>query len=355
MNSILDITYEERKSQSNNTVNIGDYITVFDYCKGDNFSFTLITTENKVVYSTMGYRNKNYAYTQLHHGGNGNETISDISPIGKAIMGKHIGDTITITGGDGSIRKYKITAIEHKQNVKNGCCQDSDNDYEEIAHEKTGSYVQGTRGIVLKNDIGYRSERLENATISDIVKKYSNHIIIWISGSGLSASSDRCSSYRCLMEYKGNRKFLEKSIPKLTSNQVMLEGIIDAVKCVNKPSEICIVCFSELGFKKGFNGKGINGERVLKLYHAIKEKRCHLTVCYSMQNKNEIKKYILDANPDKEKRESILKQQEDLRRARTRIYKQNIYNECLEKVEKILHDYGVEDTVIERIMEIKVE
>lgn len=341
--------------QSKNTVKTGDYVTVFDYTRGDNFSFTLITTENKTVYSTMGYRTKNYAHTELQHGGNGSETISDISPMGKAILGRQIGDTITITGGDGKIRQYKIIAIERMQNEENSCCQDNENGYEETIHESESTYVPGEHSIVSKYEIGYQSERIENVTISDIVQRYANHIIIWISGSGPSTSSDRNSSYRCLMEYNGNKKFLEKSIPKVTANQIMLEGIIDAVKCINKPSKICVVCFSELGFKKGFNGKGINSERILKLYHAIKEKRCQLTICYSMQIKNEIKKYILEANPDKEKREAFLKQQNDAKEERIRKYKQSIYNECLAEVEMILRDYNIADDVIEQIKAIKVE
>ena len=157
--------------QSKNTVKIGDYITVFDYTRGDNFSFTLITTENKTVYSTMGYRTKNYAHTELQHGGNGSETISDISPMGKAILGRRIGDTIAITGGDGKICQYKIVAIERIQNEDNCCFQDDDNDYEETFHESESTYVPGEHSIVSKYEIGYQSERLENVTISDIVQK----------------------------------------------------------------------------------------------------------------------------------------------------------------------------------------
>lgn len=202
--------------------------------------------------------------------------------------------------------------------------------------------------MVSAEEIGYENEIQENISIEDMRKEYANGIIIWVNGSGMSPDG-KPGSYRCVLDYMGHVKYMEKQLPDATANQSMIMGAIDAVQCVNKPIRLYLVSPTALGFVNGFKGKGPNGALIQQLCEAIKARKCQLTEVQFMNSGDAIRKFIYACNPDKSKTDALERQHEKKKNR----YKEVIYDECLTKVVQILRGNNVDKTVIEAVENIK--
>lgn len=202
--------------------------------------------------------------------------------------------------------------------------------------------------MITAEEIGYENEMLENMEIDDIRKQYQDGIIIWLNGSGMSPYGKK-GSYRCVLDYLGHVKFMEKELLEVTGNQAMIMGAIDAIQCVNKSIRLYVVAPTALGYVTGFKGKGPNGKLMQQLYEIVKEKKCQLTEVQFVNGAESIKRFVYSCNPDKKKLELYEKQQEDKRNR----YKEIIYDECISKVVQELLCFGVEKSIIEKIRNIK--
>lgn len=150
----------------------------------------------------------------------------------------------------------------------------------------------------LAEEIGYEYEIQENTSIDKIRKEYEDGIIIRVSGSGKSPEG-KTGSYRCVMDYKGYTKYIERELPEAIANQSMLIGASEAIECVNKLARTFLVSPIQLGFINGFKGKGVNANLVQEVGRLIKSKKCHLTEVQYYNGAEEIKKIIYSCNPDK--------------------------------------------------------
>ena len=195
--------------------------------------------------------------------------------------------------------------------------------------------------MVSAAEIGYEVEIQENVSIDDIRKEYTNGIIVWINGSGKSPDR-KAGSYRCVLDYMGHVKYLEKQLPDATANQAMITGVIDAVQCVNKPVRLYLVSPTALGFVIGLKGKGSNGALIQQLCEVVKERNCQLTEVQFLGGSDVVKKFIYSCNPDKSQIDKLERQQEKKKSQ----YKEILYDECLSKVVQILQENDVEKTVI---------
>lgn len=202
--------------------------------------------------------------------------------------------------------------------------------------------------MVTTDEIGYECEIQENVSVDDIRKAYEDGIIIWLNSSGTSPEG-KAAAYRCVLDYKGHAKYLEKDLPEATANQAMIIGAIDAIMCVNRSLRLYLIAPVALGFVNGFKGKGVNGNLIQQLCECIKDKNCLLTEVQFINGGNAIKKFLYSCNPDKAKVALNNKVQED----RKNRYKEMIYNECLLQVEKILARNGIGENIINDIREIK--
>lgn len=202
--------------------------------------------------------------------------------------------------------------------------------------------------MVSAAEIGYEVEIQENVSIDDIRKEYTNGIIVWINGSGKSPDG-KAGSYRCVLDYMGHVKYLEKQLPDATANQAMITGAIDAVQCVNKPLRLYLVSPTALGFVNGLKGKGSNGELIQQFCEVVKERNCQLTEVQFSGGSDEVKKFIYSCNPDKSQIDELERQQEKKKNR----YKEMIYDECLSKVVQILRENGVDKTIIEVIRDVR--
>ena len=207
--------------------------------------------------------------------------------------------------------------------------------------------------MVYAEEIGYEYEMQENTSIDRIRNGYRDGIILWIKGSGRSPEG-KPGKYRCVLEYKGHTKYIEKELPDATANQAMLLGAADAMECVNKPSRIFLVTPTQLGFVSGFKGKGVNADLVQELGKIIKAKQCQLTEVHYYNGADEIKKFVYSCNPDKTALSHLEKKQEE-KKQYINAYKAKIYEECLEKVVRVLTSYGVANSLLDEVRNIGKE
>ena len=146
--------------------------------------------------------------------------------------------------------------------------------------------------------IDYQNEIQENIDIETLRKEYQDGLIIWLNGSGASPNG-KAGSYRCVLDYMGHTKFVEKELLGATANQTMINGAIDAVACVNRPMRLYLISATTLGFTKGFHGKGPNVTLIQQLYKLIKDKGCQLTTIQFVNGGELIKKFVYSCRPNK--------------------------------------------------------
>ena len=202
--------------------------------------------------------------------------------------------------------------------------------------------------MITIDEIGYEYEIQENISIEEIRKSYSDGIIIWLNASGTS-SDGKVGKYRCLLDYRGSVKYIEKNLLEVTANQAMIMGAIDATKCVNKPQRLYLITPTALGFATAFKGKGTNCSLIQQLYKEIKEKNCVFTEVQFLNGGDVIKKFVYSCNPDKSQVEAYDKQQNE----KKKYYKKMIYKECLLIVERILLKHSVDNSILDEIRKIE--
>lgn len=202
--------------------------------------------------------------------------------------------------------------------------------------------------MITANEIDYECEIQESISVEEIRKSYSDGIIIWLNASG--ASSDgKAGKYRCVLDYRGSVKYIEKNLLEATANQAMIMGAIDAMKCVNEPHRLYLIAPTTLGFVTAFKGKGTNCSLIQQLYEEIKKKNCVLTEVQFLNGGDAIKKFVYSCNPDKSQVEAYDKQQDE----KKKYYKKMVYEECLLKVERILLKHSVGDSILDEIRKIE--
>lgn len=207
--------------------------------------------------------------------------------------------------------------------------------------------------MISKKDICFECDIQENISVEDIRKEYEEGVIIWVNGSG-SNPKGKPASYRCVLDYMGHTKYMEKEIPDVTAHYAMITGIIDAVKCINKSVRLNVVCTTSLGFAGGFDGIGVNSALFQKLYELIKEKKCTLTEVQCVGCGEKIKKFIYSCNPDKSGRNEYDAKVLEKEKKKYQ-YRAFLYSECISKVTKILTMRGVDSKIINEIKKIKPE
>lgn len=202
--------------------------------------------------------------------------------------------------------------------------------------------------MILAEDIYYENELQENISAEELRKQYNDGIIIWINGSG-TAPNGKPGAYRCVLDYMGHVKYMEKQLPGATANQTMLTGAIEAIECVNKPLRIYLIVPTALGFASGFKGKGPNAVLIQQLCEVVKEKQCMLTEVQFINGGDTIKRFVYMCNPDKSKAELPEKQKKEGQNR----YKEILYKECIAKVVQVLEAKGVAKELIEEVKNIR--
>lgn len=207
--------------------------------------------------------------------------------------------------------------------------------------------------MVTQEEIGFECDVQENIRIEDIRKEYKGEVLVWINGSGASPNG-KPGAYRCVLEYLGHTKYMEKELPDATANQAMITGAIDAMNCITKPVRVYFISTAALGFVSGFKGSGPNSALIQQLYEWIKKKKCMLTEVQCINCGDTIKRFVYSCNPDATKLNEYDKTLEDKEKRKYQ-YKEFLYNECINKVIKVLRDNKVDNQIIKEIRTIRPE
>lgn len=202
--------------------------------------------------------------------------------------------------------------------------------------------------LVTEREIGYDLEIQENITIQELRKQYWEGIIIWINASGTSPEG-KPGEYRCVMDFHGKIKYLEKELPGATANQAMIHGAIDAVNCIQKPMRVFLCAPAALGYESAFKGKGVNSDLLQELFKMLLKKGCQVTEVRYTGGADLIRKHVLSCNPDHTKLDELNKKEQQGRD----YYRTKIYGECIEKVVAVLKKNHIDDSVIQEILQIK--
>ena len=107
----LEFSKNQRKNCKNKSVvKIGSTVILVDIHTDEIRELTIVSSSSNIRYKTMGYKTKKYAEIVPVSDADGLYTISDISPLGRAILGKRVGDEIAFSAPEG-VQQIKILSI----------------------------------------------------------------------------------------------------------------------------------------------------------------------------------------------------------------------------------------------------
>ncbi|MBR4743046.1 MAG: GreA/GreB family elongation factor [Oscillospiraceae bacterium] len=105
---------KEQPEQSEDTggtkILVGCTVLLLDRDTGEKTRVGILPSYDEIRYKTMGYRTKNYTEVTRVSDADGVETVSDESPLGKALLDKREGNTFRFEQ-DGSCHTYEILSV----------------------------------------------------------------------------------------------------------------------------------------------------------------------------------------------------------------------------------------------------
>ncbi len=91
-------------------VKVGSLVSILDCENNESMQVEIVPSYDRVRYTTMGYKKRNYVELTRTSDADGSDTVSDASPIGKAMIGKHAGEEVSVDIGN-RILRYRIIAV----------------------------------------------------------------------------------------------------------------------------------------------------------------------------------------------------------------------------------------------------
>ena len=91
-------------------IKIGSTVVIRDCDSNEKNRYQIVSSQNKNTYRTMGYRTKKYVETTQVSEADGINTISDLSDLGKALIDKRVGDTISVRIND-VFKHYEVLKV----------------------------------------------------------------------------------------------------------------------------------------------------------------------------------------------------------------------------------------------------
>ena len=112
---VSDILQEKMNALLNTQVKEGCVVYLSDCESGESMQLKIMPSYYRARYTSMGYRTKNYVELTKISDADGIRSISDDSPLGKAIIGKRAEDEVCVTI-DGKSFQYRITYVSDSSN-----------------------------------------------------------------------------------------------------------------------------------------------------------------------------------------------------------------------------------------------
>ncbi len=101
----------------NNSVRIGSIVTLFDFEMNEKVTYEIVQQSRRTQYIGRDFASDEYKIKSiqvLDKGGDGFTSVSDSSPLGRALLGHKEGDLVSYKDNAGEIEEFKILKIEFK-------------------------------------------------------------------------------------------------------------------------------------------------------------------------------------------------------------------------------------------------
>ncbi|MBQ9325258.1 MAG: hypothetical protein IJ246_05755 [Clostridia bacterium] len=193
--------------------------------------------------------------------------------------------------------------------------------------------------MIRQSDVDYAEEIIENLFVSDIRRIYADYLLVWVCGSG-NGTGHPAGNYYCVLDYKGNTRFIEGEIYGASANAAMIEGFREAVSSVKKPMHMLLLAPCPLGFQTAFRGKGPNAERLQAALEKVKEKGCSLRT--SVITGDLIRQFVMAQGGKTQV-------------SRENRYRKMVCDEWVDRVCTLLQENGVDPAVIQKVRQITAE
>lgn len=190
---------------------------------------------------------------------------------------------------NGFCRKYKKWAYS----VRESCKKKKETQEKRNYNSKDKKKNLSKTFVFDPDKICYRRTVLGYVSIEYIKRMCKDTIIIWLDGN-LSTNQPNVAEYRAVLEYNGKGKCLSGQKENYTVNQIKIEGLEDCIVRIKKPSKICVVSETPIGFEDAFIGKGRSYIFLSEILKMIYEKNCKLSEINSTKSAEIIKKYIIN-------------------------------------------------------------
>ncbi len=96
--------------ETTHRIKIGCVVTILDCETKEQLELRIVESYYDMRYKTMGYKTKNYVEEMLVSDADGINSISDSSPLGKELLGKCEGNTVTVNT-EGESKCYEIISV----------------------------------------------------------------------------------------------------------------------------------------------------------------------------------------------------------------------------------------------------
>ncbi len=95
-------------------IKLGSIVYLLDRENDELLRLKILSSYDSVRYKTMGYKTKKYAELEKTSDADGFTSISNDSPVGKAIIGKRAGEEVSIPS-DGKVLRYSIMHVSNRK------------------------------------------------------------------------------------------------------------------------------------------------------------------------------------------------------------------------------------------------
>ncbi len=262
-------------------IDVGCIVTLYDYTENEKVTYEIIGQTIKTHYIGGGWDNHgNYGFRSkvvLDHGGNGIDTISLESPLGKLLKGKDVGDIIRYQAPNGVIEKFKILEMQKNDAVQTGISKDS---------QSQNDIVQLHDANALEFKI-YSMTKREPAYISE---EYRDSLLIWIDADDNNEGPGY--KFTILLEYKDYFKRCNGMSEADSIKGAMLDAITAASLHITKSCNVVVVSWINIHILEAYHNRATNVDQIVDFSEELSKRNCSLSFVYYVKGREPIVAYI---------------------------------------------------------------
>lgn len=118
-------------------------------------------------------------------------------------------------------------------------------------------------------------------------------VCIYVRGECDSLREDRPGRYKVILTAKNKEKHLYGEAKHTTSNRMIITGLIQAIKCLNKPCLLHLYTHAPIGLKRAQKqNKGLNSDLLVELLNIVEEGNHYIEEHIGLERQEELKKIV---------------------------------------------------------------